>query len=128
MERAIQLIAALNFLLMGLSHITAHKEWAEFFILLRSKGAAGNFFNALLTLAMGSLIVGFHNVWTGLPMLLTILGWLYILKSALYLLFPRIGLRSLERISLEKSRKFIAAGVMLLVFSGVLFAHLWMTS
>lgn len=120
MEASIQKLAAISFFVMGLSHICQPRAWAEFFILLRDKGAPGNFINALLTLPMGALIVSFHNVWSGIPLILTLLGWAYVAKSLLFFVYPPAGLRSLSLVSLEKSHRFIVPGVMLLVVSGLL--------
>lgn len=125
MEIAVEKFAAICFFVVGLSHILQTRAWAEFFILLRAKGAAGNFVNALLTLPMGALIVSFHNVWTGIPALLTLLGWLYVLKSLVAFVYPPLALRSLDAVSVEKSWKFAVAGVFLVAYSGLL-AYSWL--
>jgi hypothetical protein len=45
---------------------------------------------AIISLAMGVAMVVCHNVWTGgpLPVVLTLLGWLILLKGLLLLLLP----------------------------------------
>lgn len=44
---------------------------------------------SFLILTMGSVIVVMNNTWTsGLPLIVTILGWLTIIKGAFLLLFP----------------------------------------
>ena len=75
MEEAIEIFATINFVIIGFSHIFQHRAWAEFFLLLSKQGRAGAFANGFLTLVTGSLIVAFHNVWTGIPVVLTIIGW-----------------------------------------------------
>ncbi len=75
MERAIQVFAMINLVAIGLSHVVQPRVWAEFFVALRDKGDRGVFVVGFMSLAFGSLIVAFHNVWLGLPMVLTILGW-----------------------------------------------------
>jgi hypothetical protein len=125
MEIAVERLAAICFFVIGLSHIFQTRAWAEFFILLRSKGAAGNFVNALLTLPMGALIVSFHNVWTGIPAVLTLLGWLFVLKSAVAFVYPPLALRSLAAVSVETAWKFAAAGAFLMAYSGLL-AYSWL--
>ena len=120
MEIAVQKLAAICFFIVGLSHILRARAWADFFILLRAKGAAGNFVNALLTLPMGALIVSFHNVWTGIPAVLTVLGWLYVVKSLVAFVYPPLALRSLDAVSLEKSWKFAIPGVFMVALSGLL--------
>ncbi len=124
MERAIEIFAAINFLIMGVSHIVLPREWAKFFTYLRSKGTPGAFVNGFLHLGMGALIVGFHNTWRGLPVVLTVLGWLYLLKSLLIFTVPGYGVKSLSLVSEDKAWRFMVPGVMLLAVSGVLFYSL----
>jgi len=62
-------------LVIGLSHVAQPRAWVEFFVWLRGKGHAGVFVNGFLSLGFGSFIVAFHNVWNGLPVILTLLGW-----------------------------------------------------
>jgi hypothetical protein len=120
MESAIQKIAAICFLIIGLSHIFQPRVWAEFFILFRSKGEAGSFLTALLHLPIGALIVAFHNVWHGMPIVLTLIGWGYILKSLIYFTFPKHGLRMLSRVTIERSWEFIIPGVLIAGYGGLL--------
>jgi hypothetical protein len=40
MERSIELLAAIMFLVIGLSHILQPRLWAEFFIALRAQAAS----------------------------------------------------------------------------------------
>ena len=104
---------------MGLSHILAHRAWAEFFILLREKGHAGVFLVGLLSLGFGSIIAAFHPVWSGVPLVLTLFGWADVLKGLVYLSFPSFGLEKLHLVSLERSKMFIVPGVGLLALAAV---------
>ena len=45
MERSVEVLAVILFGVLGFSHILQPKAWAEFFILLRGKGAIGAFVN-----------------------------------------------------------------------------------
>lgn len=120
MELAIQKLALICFLVIGLSHIFQPRAWAEFFIKLRALGATGVFLTALLHLPMGALIVSFHNVWRGIPLVLTVIGWGYCLKGLLYFVYPQIGLRMLARVELARSREFIVPGVLMVTYAGLL--------
>ncbi|HEX5716722.1 MAG TPA: hypothetical protein VF179_11235 [Thermoanaerobaculia bacterium] len=113
MERAVQILAAVSFLVIGISHIVQPRAWVEFFFLLRDKGRAGAFLNGFLSLGMGSLIVAFHNVWSGPATVLTVLGWLWVLKALLAFAKPEIGMKGLARVSMERSWEFVVAGVVL---------------
>ena len=120
MESAVQKIAAICFLIIGLSHIFQARAWAEFFIIVRSKGEAGSFLTALLHLPIGALIVSFHNVWQGIPAVLTIVGWGYVLKSLIYFTFPRYGVKMLSRVTIERSWEFVIPGILMVGYSGLL--------
>ncbi|PYP80412.1 MAG: hypothetical protein DMD35_04710 [Gemmatimonadetes bacterium] len=119
MERAIEILAVIQLTIIGLSHIVHHRAWAELFIWLRSKGYAGVFASGFLSLTAGSLIFSFHHVWSGIPLVLTVFGLLNVLKAASCFLLPARAMRSMERVSVERSREFVVAGVVSLGIAGV---------
>ncbi len=127
MEQAIQTFAAINFLVIGLSHVVQHRAWAEFFILLHRQGRPGAFANGFLSLLMGTLIVAFHNVWSGIPVVLTVLGWSFVLKAAVVFVVPDWGLRSIGRVRRENSRMFMIPGVILIIGAVALGYSVWQT-
>jgi len=120
MESGVHKLAVICFLIVGLSHIVQPRTWVDFFISLREKGKIGVFITAFIHLPLGVLIVGFHNVWTGIPCILTVMGWCWVLKSFLYFVFPSVGLRGLALVSVEHAGRFRIAGVFLLVLGLVL--------
>jgi hypothetical protein len=120
MERALEIFVVVQLTVIGLSHIFHHRAWAEFFIWLRGKGHAGAFANGFLSLAMGSMIVAFHRVWSGIPLMVTIFGILNLVKAAQCFLLPEISMKSMARVSLERSREFVAAGVVALAIAAVM--------
>ena len=120
MEREIQIFATINLVVIGLSHVAQPRAWAEFFVALREKGERGVFVVGFMSLAFGSLIVAFHNVWSGLPIVLTILGWAQVLKGLVYFTFPSYGLRKLGLVDVERARVFIWPGLALLVMAALL--------
>ena len=111
MERGLEVFAMIHLGSIGLSHVIQHRAWAEFFVWLRGHGHAGVFVHGFLSLAFGSMIVAFHPVWSGLPMVLSIVGVLYLVKAAQCFLLPGVSLRSLDRVSVDRSRVFMAPGV-----------------
>src|SRR5215211_8352980 len=119
MERAIEIFAVIQLTVIGLSHIVFHRAWAEFFIWLREKGTAGAFANGFTSLAFGSIVVAFHQVWSGIPLVLTIFGLLSVVKAAHCFLLPAAALRSMQRVSLDRSREFVVAGVVSLAIAAV---------
>lgn len=116
---AVQLFVVIHLTATGLSHILAHQAWAEFFIGLRDRGRPGVIVIGMMSLAFGSIIAAFHPIWSGLPVVVTLLGWSQVAKGVIYLSFPDYGLKKLEIVSLERSRMFIIPGVGLLLIAAL---------
>ena len=115
MHTAVQVLAIINFAVIGLSHALQPQAWSRFFGDLAARGTTGVFLNAMLHLVPGTLIVAFHNVWTGVPVILTLIGWGFTVKGALYLFLPSVGTRSLKLASQRDPRMFVYAGLLLLL-------------
>ena len=62
----------------------------------QSKGTAGSLTVAFLAMGIGSFIVAFHNVWGGVPTILTVYGWLALAKGACYALLPGVAAKGME--------------------------------
>lgn len=114
MEIAIEKLIVVCCFVIGLSHILQPRAWVELFVRWREQGTTGVFYTALLHFPLGAFIVAFHNVWTGIPVVVTVLGWGWTLKGFLYLVYPKHGMKMLARVSVERSREFVYAGVVLL--------------
>ena len=97
MEIAVERLVALCCFVIGVSHIVQPRTWARLFIAWRAKGNVGVFYTGLLHFSFGALIVAFHNLWSGLPMLVTLLGCAWTLKGLFYLTCPKFAMNSLRR-------------------------------
>lgn len=128
MEIAVEKFVAAAFLIVGLSHILQPRAWSEFFVRFRENGATGSLQLGLLHLPVGLLIVVFHNVWHGIPMIVTLIGWAQLLKASLYLIWPAYGLRMLGLVSVESSWRFVVGGLLSIVVSGAIFWGVSQTS
>ncbi len=88
-ETLIERWFAIGFLIFGLSHVLYPAKWAALFLPLREL-ETGGLILALFNLPLGLAVVLGHNVWVwGLPVVVTLAGWLMLLKSVVYVLFPR---------------------------------------
>jgi uncharacterized protein YjeT (DUF2065 family) len=124
MERAVEIFAAINLLVMGLSHVVAPDAWKQFFTVLHAKGAAGSIMNCFLSVGMGSFIIAFHPGFDGVvPSMLTIYGGLSLLKGTVYLLFPRLGVKSIETPTKKEAKLFIIPGVIMTAFGIALLVY-----
>jgi uncharacterized protein YjeT (DUF2065 family) len=110
-EASVEKLTALFFFVTGLSHIIQPRVWVRFFIMLHEKGEIGSFLNALIHFPLGAFIVAFHNVWHGIPLIVTLIGWGLVFKSTIYFLFPGHGVKMLGTISEKRSWHFVVAGV-----------------
>ena len=88
-ETLIERWFAIGFLIFGLSHLLYPAKWAALFLPLRER-ETGGLLLALFNLPLGLVVVLGHNVWVwAIPVVVTLAGWVMILKSVVYLLFPR---------------------------------------
>ncbi len=117
MEVGIERLVAVCCFVIGLSHIVQPRAWVALFIEWRAKGDVGVFYTGLLHFALGALVVAFHNVWRGIPLVVTLLGWGWTLKGLLYLTYPRFAARSLARVSADRAHEFVVAGVVLVAIA-----------
>jgi uncharacterized protein YjeT (DUF2065 family) len=120
MEQATQVFAAISFLVIGLSHLAQPKAWVAFYQALADRGTTGVFLEGFLLLNFGSIIVAFHNVWSGPAMVLTLIGWAQVLKGLGRFVAPQVGLRLMQRITPERAWYFQMGGVVALLLSGFL--------
>jgi hypothetical protein len=88
--------------------------------MLREKGEVGSILNGLLHFPLGAVIVSFHNVWHGIPMVVTIMGWGLVGKSLLYLTYPKHGMRMLSQVNEQRSSGFVVAGFVAVALSGLI--------
>jgi hypothetical protein len=120
MARSVEVLAIILFGVVGLSHLLQPKAWVEYFMFLRGKGEAGAFVDGFVHLPLAGFIIAFHNVWSGIPAVLTLLGWAFLIKSLIRFCLPKLGLRMMARVSLERSWEFQVAGVALMFLAGLL--------
>ena len=120
MERSTEVFSAILFGVIGLSHLVQPRAWVDYFIWLREKRETGAFIDGFLHLPLAAFLVAFHNVWSGIPALLTVLGWLFLIKSVLRFCLPTQALRMMARVSVERAWEFQVAGVFLLLMAGLL--------
>ncbi len=90
--------------LMGLSVLINKSTWKSFVSEL-SSNKHFTFLAGIFALIIGMLVVSYHNVWSGGfdVVIVTILGWLSLVKGVGYLLFPSKAVASIARKFMEGS-------------------------
>ena len=117
MEKAIQIFASVNFLVIGLSHVFQRNMWVDYFAKLHSLGKLGAFAEGFLYLNIGALIVSCHNVWTFPDVALTLIGWVFVLKSMFRFITPAGVLKIYGRMGHERAWQIQVAGAFMLPLS-----------
>lgn len=118
-------LVPLLLLLLGLSFVLQGRRWVE---AGREVTAAPHRFlpNALVLLSIGLIIVLSHNDWVAdWPLAITLFGWVLVIKSASFLLFPRLISKAdgwPENIHLAATR---AGGLIAAVLGGILVYRTW---
>ena len=120
MERSVEVLVIILFALIGLSHLLQPKAWVEWFILIRGKGEAGAFVDGFVNLPLAAFIIAFHHTWSGIPAVVTLLGWCLLIKSVIRFCAPKLALRLIARVSMERAWEFQVAGAAILVLVGIL--------
>src|SRR5690349_8140494 len=118
-QESVQFLVAIQSLVIAVSHMVQPKAWVDYFVWLRGLGRTGIFLNGFLTLWFGTIIVAFHNVWSGPEVVITLLGWGQVIKAAVAFIAPSISMKGFERVSHERRHEFVIAGAVLLAISGV---------
>jgi hypothetical protein len=116
-ERAIEIFALFNFVIVGLSLVVRPLAWARYFVWMRREGEAGAVIYGLFCLLWGSLIVSFHREWHGLLVVLPIFGAIQLLEGAIFLLVPTFGLRVMALFNEEGLPLFRLLGVIALALA-----------
>ncbi len=120
MEEAIQIFSIIALTGVGLSHLIYPQSWVSFFLDLRARGHAGAVINGMMSLWFGGIIVAFHWVWEGIPMILTLLGVAQVIKGILNMAWPGHGVKMLNHPRVEKHIGYQIGGVVFLVLAGML--------
>lgn len=90
MQEVVATVIAWLVLLLGISYIVQAEHWAE---LARDalRFPHQYFPMVLMILVLGLTVVTLHNVWVAdWPVVITVFGWIMVLKSMIYLLVPQV--------------------------------------
>lgn len=77
----------------------------------------------VMALAIGYLIVAFHNTWTkDMSVIITIIGWLALIKGILILVCPKLMIALTKAIM--KNKNFLKIEAIIVIIIGLLFSFL----
>jgi len=111
-------ILGMVFSVLGLSMVL-NKKWMTLVVDEMFKNQGLTWLAGLITLLMGATIVVINNIWTsGLPLIITILGWLTLLKGVFLMLFPNISFSYYKK--MNKENVFVWGGLFVFILGVML--------
>jgi hypothetical protein len=112
-------IWGIGFIVFGLSMLF-NKKWITVAVEEMVQNQGVMLLAGLVALIMGLVLVALNNIWTsGLPLLITILGWLTLLKGAVILIFPNFTTSYYRKVN--KENVFFWGGLIILILGILLF-------
>ena len=112
-------IFGICFIVLGLSMVL-NKSWTAIVVEEMANNQSVLWLAGLVTITMGSIIVVLNNSWIfGLPLFMSILGWLTLLKGAIILIFPGSSISYYRKIN--KGNIFVWGGVFVFILGLIMF-------
>jgi hypothetical protein len=112
-------IFGIVFIGLGLSMIF-NKKWTAVAVEEMTKNQGVLWLAGLITLTMGAVVVVLNNLWTsGLPLFVTILGWLMLFKGVFIMIFPNSTVSYYKK--MNKGNIFVWGGVIVFILGLILF-------
>lgn len=125
MEQAIEFAVGVVCVVIGLSCLLHRADWQAWLDGLRLKGRSESLTVGMVGLGVSALIVGFHPVWSGIPLIVTLIGVAGIIEGAVYLLFPAALPRALSLFA-PHPRLFTVWSVAVILLGAVILHGWWM--
>ncbi len=123
MQHGVEAFTGISLVVIGLSHLIQPRAWASYFMMLKAKGVAGVFVVAFMAFNFGVFLVAFHNVWRGVPIIVTLLGWSQLIKGSIYFLWPQGAARKMDIIRMDNAWIFRPPGVVMAALGALVLLH-----
>lgn len=125
MEQGIQLIISICFLVIGSSMFMRANDWVLWVKHAETQGRVASLIFGTLNLLLGSVIIAFHEVWNGIFIIVTILGFLLCFRGIILLLWPNCLLFIIKKFSRNLNGIIKIAGLAMFAISLVLIGGLY---
>lgn len=111
--KAIEVFYGVWILVLGISLLTAHQQWKK---LISSwlQNPEQYFILAFVFMPIGLFTIMFHNIWSGLSIIVSVLGWIVTIKAITIFCFPTLIYKFIDT-SLLKRKMFLAVAVIYLL-------------
>ena len=114
-------IIALIYLVIGIGLVANPKYYHKMFDKLINNSSM-LFFSGILALVAGYLLVSYHNIWEGgWIVVITVFGWLSLIKGAFILMFPN-SMKKFSKGLFKTSDAFLVDGLIIIIL-GLIFGY-----
>lgn len=76
----------------------ANKKFVDSILEELEENTMTSFMGGLVSIIIGYFLVTFHNVWSGWPVIITIMGWIALFKGLAFLMAPSVTARFYKKI------------------------------
>lgn len=115
-------ILGLTYLVIGLGMLASPRFYKEMINKMIDNEAV-LFLTGLLVFVIGYFLVAYHNIWTGgWTTIITIFGWLAVLKGLMVIVIPEKSIKLYNSIKISKGQLSVY-GIIVFVL-GIIFAYL----
>lgn len=125
MEHAISFIIGTTAIVLGLSLIARPRSWLELTKHLHAQGESASLMIGYLHLIIGTFILGFHWKWSGLSLIVTLIGLKAVLEGVIYTLFPKAMLAMLAWYKPRHIIWFRIGGLLTVIIGGIVLCEWW---
>ncbi|MEO1129059.1 MAG: hypothetical protein AAFX05_05035 [Planctomycetota bacterium] len=123
-QEVLRTLLGASLVLLGASHVVRARGWVDFFDALLER-PDGTLIIGMYTLPVALVVVVLHNVWeVGTPALVTLVGWVMLLKAAAYLLWGGTAKKLAPKHRRQTSTLRVAGVVMVSLGSAILLGDL----
>jgi|GEM_PF-1211759 len=128
MEQSIQFMMGVSLSVLGLSFFFCATPWMTWFKDLHKAGNEVFLPLGALNLVLGSMIIGFHQIWEGWPLVVSIIGLAMMAKGILYLVFPSWMPARLKTFTQARMRPYLMFYGIAMLLLGMGTLNYWYTA
>lgn len=128
MEQSIQFMMGVSLCVLGLSFFLRASDWMQWFKDVQNAGKEVSMPLGAFSLLLGSLIVGFHQIWEGWPLVISAVGLLIMVKGTIYLLIPGWLPKKLKVLTDTAMRPYLMFYGLILLWLGMGVLDYWHTA
>ncbi len=111
----------LYYLVMGVAFLVNRKRFVTLFVDVMNSQTFMTY-SGIIALIVGVFLITIHNVWVwGLPLFVTIVGWLAFLKGAALLIYPKVFTPWTKKVATPSGLLYVGS---LMIAFAVLFGYI----